>query len=133
MAYIYECPHGPGCMCGMGQQFKVKDDKEELMALTAADKRAAICKAVEEHSNKTLKQEPIKYVQEELADNLGIPQAGLPWYGIGKVANYSAQISAALAWGINPEILRYSGVVTDEEIEKAYEKLADLNIIPTEV
>lgn len=103
------------------------------MALSAQVKRELIRKAVEDHSNKTLKQELVEYVQEELADNLGIPKDGLPWYGIAKVANYSAQISAALAWGIKPDILRYSGVVTDEEIGKAYEKLADLNIVPTEV
>lgn len=103
------------------------------MTLSADAKREAIRQAIVEHSNKTLEQELVKYVQEELANNLGVPQNGLPWYGIGKVANYSAQISAALAWGINPDILRYSGVVTDEEIGKAYEKLADLNIVPTEV
>lgn len=104
-----------------------------MSEMSALDKRELIRKAAEKNGNLTLRDELIEHVQEELADNLGVSQDGLPWYGIGKVAMYSAQVSAAIARGINPAVLRYSGVVTDEEVGRAYERLADLDIVPGEV
>lgn len=50
----------------------------------------------------------VKRVMEELYDNLGIDMTGLPRYGIHKVVSYAAQVGAAIADGLDPEVLRMS-------------------------
>jgi len=101
--------------------------------LTTDEKREAIRKAVVEQANEVLRHPTVKDVQKEYADNMGFDYSKLPWYGIGKIAHYSAQIATAVAWGVSPDIILLYTHPTDEQINKAYERLADLNIVPTEV
>lgn len=104
-----------------------------MTSIVAHRQRQLIRDAVVENGNKTLEHPLVIDINNELADNLNVTKEGLGGYGIAKVAIYSAQIATALAWGIDPEIIRYSGQVTDEEINKAYKKLADLDLVPAEV
>lgn len=51
-------------------------------------------------------------VMEEFAENMGFKLAGLPKYGLMKVAGYAAQIARAQTLGIDPELLRMAPTET---------------------
>lgn len=101
--------------------------------MTTSERVYIIQNAIVGIGNKTLKNELVDEVNEELRTNINAPAVGLQAYGISKVAMTAAQISACIALGIEPEIIRYSKTVAPEVINKAYEKLADLDLVPTEV
>lgn len=69
-------------------------------------------------------------VMAELRDNLGVSDDGLPAYGIAKVANYAAQVAFAVAYGVEPDVLRLSKEEANSELlRRAAEAVG--NGIPT--
>lgn len=54
----------------------------------------------------SIKHELVEGVIEEFMDNIGIPDSGLPAYGIRKVAHYAAMVARAEALGFDPNLLR---------------------------
>ena len=70
-----------------------------------------------QHANeaeKALEHDLVKYVMEELLDNLGLTGQALPAYGVRKVAIYAAQVARAQALGFDPELLRLSNEEVNE-------------------
>jgi hypothetical protein len=57
-------------------------------------------------ASESIKHDLVEGVIEEFMDNVGIPDTGLPAYGIRKVALYAAQVARAHALGFDPNLLR---------------------------
>ena len=66
-------------------------------------------------AEKALDHPLVRDVIEEFADNMGFALEGLPFYGIMKVAMYTATVARAQALGIDPDELRH----TPEEADAA--------------
>lgn len=77
-----------------------------------------------------LKHPLVVGVMAELRKNLRVSATGLPAWGIAKVAHYAAQVAFAIAYGVDPDVLR----LTPEEARSVLLRLAAeavANGIPT--
>lgn len=99
-----------------------QNEKLELM-------RNAILKL----SNEVVEGTYVTDAMQEFAQNMHFENTGLPRFGLRKIANYAAQVAIAKAILGGTDILMYSWQGSAEEIDKAYETMANANLVPTEV
>ena len=73
-------------------------------------------------SDAALEHEMVVRVMAELRENLGVPDTGLPAYGIAKVAHYAAAVARAQALGFDPNLLKMTNdEATSEQLRLAAE------------
>jgi hypothetical protein len=81
-----------------------------------------------DHANSasaSIKHQLVEGVIEEFMDNIGLPDSGLPAYGIRKVAHYAAMVARAEALGFDPNLLRMTNEeATSHQLELAARAVA---------
>lgn len=78
--------------------------------------RLAFQKSVSDRADQALAHPIVESVMAELRGNLGVPDDGLPAYGIVKVAHYAASVAIAQTVGVDPDLLRMNADEASAEV-----------------